>query len=735
MISLYRSEEAQATLAEFGAEHGEDLALRVYTSRLLGSDSRLVLHGGGNTSVKSQALEVTGQKVDVIYVKGSGGNLATLGPKGFPAVRLAPLKALATLPSLSDEQMTRELRGQCLDWSRPSPSVETLVHVLIPGKFVDHSHSDALLALTNQPNGKDRILDLYGDSVLIVPYAMPGFALAKMFAKTWEERLNTKSAPSLVVLDKHGIFTWGETAQESYERMIEAVSKAEDVLRRDSAPGSGGRHRLVWTAREYQQNAEADGEGDKDHHRATIGTLVRGELRRRSDLPWICAWRTSDVVLEAISREDILPLLQKGCATPDHVIRAKPWPLVTGNLPLSDTPALRTALAASIDDYVARYEAYFERNKAARAALETAGNSAASGSGTRSEELIAIDPFPRVLLIPGLGALTLGTTRKNADIAADIVQHTAAIVLDAASTGTFEPASENNLFDLEYWSLEQAKLTKNEDGSVRSKGDNSPFGLGFNGKVVLVTGAASGIGFATARMFLNGGAHIVFTDRDQAMLNAVVPPLAQAHPGQVLSLALDVTSYEECEQVFRKTLLRFGGIDIVVSNAGSASEGKLHTEQGDKALRNSIELNLLGHQNVVRAAANAMITQGTAGALLFNASKSAFNQGPDFGPYAVPKTALLALMRQYAIDLAPYGIRTGAVNADRIRTALFTPSFVEARAKARNVGVDEYFKANLLRRETTADDVAEAFVYLALAGATTGCVITVDGGNAAAFPR
>jgi rhamnose utilization protein RhaD (predicted bifunctional aldolase and dehydrogenase)/NAD(P)-dependent dehydrogenase (short-subunit alcohol dehydrogenase family) len=719
MFSRYKDEEAAQLARELGPEHGEDLALRVYTSRLLGADPRLVLHGGGNTSVKSRLTETTGEEVSVLFVKGSGGNLATIGPASFPAVRLERLRKLCTLASLTDEQMVKELRGQTVDGSRPQPSVETLLHALVPGKFVDHSHADALLAIADQPDGEAHIRELYGDRVLFVPYAMPGFALAKQFAESFRARVESAGEPELVVLAKHGIFTWGDTAKESYERMIAAVSKAEEALARDVRPSlPRGQARPPRTARTYERTAEGDGDDEHLAARAALSIALRGELQRRADQPWFLAWRASDVLLEAAARPEIAALLGKGCATPDHVIRVKPWPLVLGGVPAGDAPALRAVLGAALDEYAARYRAYFERGKVAR--------------GT---DPIPLDPWPRVVLVPGLGALAIGRSRRDADIAADIAEHTAAVVLDAASLGAYEPAAELDLFDMEYWSLEQAKLTKRDDATSATGPAALPFGGDLSGKVALVTGAASGIGLATAAMFLRAGAHVCFTDRDGALLADVTRPIEKEHPGRVLALELDVTSFEQAERAVQRTLVRFGGLDILVSNAGSASEGKLHTEAGDRALRFSLELNLMGHQNVARASALAMIAQGNGGALLFNASKSAFNQGPDFGPYAVPKTALLALMRQYAVDLAPQGVRTGAVNADRIRTALFTPAFVEARAKARNVGVDEYFKANLLRRETTADDVAAAFVYLAVAGATTGCVITVDGGNAAAFPR
>ncbi|MEZ4298461.1 MAG: bifunctional aldolase/short-chain dehydrogenase [Polyangiaceae bacterium] len=712
MFSRYQAEEAERTVQELAPRHGEDLALRVYTSRLLGGDPRLVLHGGGNTSVKSTVTDLTGETVEVLYVKGSGGNLATIGPESFPAVRLDRLRKLCQLPALTDEQMVNELRGQSIDLTRPQPSVETLLHALVPGKFVDHTHSDSLLALLDQPDGAARVRALYGDSVLLVPYAMPGFALAKVFAEAWQSRAAKGPLPELVVLEKHGIFTWGDTAKDSYERMIAAVSRAEEAL--SPAPSRAPR-----TVRSYERTPAGDGDDDKLSQRAALSAAVRGELSRRVEQPWILAWRTSDVLLEAAARPEVTALLAKGCATPDHVIRVKPWPLVLTAAPsTTDSAALKAEIATALDAYEERYRAYFERGKAAR--------------GTSP---LPLDPLPRVILVPGLGALTIGKTRRDADIAADIAEHTAAIVLDAAALGGYEPTTELDLFDIEHWSLEQAKLTKSDDATDGGSTAALPFGGDLTRSVALVTGAASGIGCATACMLLQAGAHVCFTDRDAAMLANVTRPLEKHFPGRVLAVELDVTSFEEAERAVRRTVVRFGGLDIVVSNAGSASEGKLHTEAGDRALRSSLELNLIGHQNVARAATLAMIPQGTGGALLFNASKSAFNQGPNFGPYAVPKTALLALMRQYAIDLAGHGIRTGAVNADRIRTALFTPAFVEARARARNVGVDEYFKANLLRRETTAEDVAAAFVYLALAEATTGCVITVDGGNAAAFPR
>ena len=329
-----------------------------------------------------------------------------------------------------------------------------------------------------------------------------------------------------------------------------------------------------------------------------------------------------------------------------------------------------------------------------------------------------------MILFPGLGALTLGKTRADAEIVADVYEHTATVIDAATALGAYRPAAELDLFDVEYWSLEQAKLS----AIAVAEGPLAR-------RVALVTGAASGIGLGTARALCAAGAHVLLTDHHEEALAAAREALAVQFPGRVHHAVCDVTDTAAVRRAVGVAAVRFGGLDVVVSNAGTAPSGALHTPAGDQALRASLEVNLIGHQNVARAASEVMLAQGTGGVLLFNASKSAFNQGPDFGPYAIPKAALVALMRQYAVDLGPQGIRANAVNADRVRTELFGGGVLESRARARGVPVEEYFKSNLLRRETTVEDVARAFLYLATAEATTGCVVTVDGGNAAAFPR
>ncbi|HVK66500.1 MAG TPA: bifunctional aldolase/short-chain dehydrogenase [Polyangium sp.] len=689
MESRYRAADAAQFVETYGPRWGEDLALRVYTSRLLGQEPDLVLHGGGNTSVKTRVTELVGDTTDVLYVKGSGWDLGAIEPEGFPACRLAQLRRLCELPSMTDEQMVSLLRSHMLEPNAPTPSVEALLHAYLPFKYIDHTHADAVLAIVDQPDSKQLVREVFGDRVLFIPYVMPGFALAKKVADLWRALTRAGREPNVMILDKHGIFTWGENAKESYERMIANVTRAE---------------RWVEEAKPISRRTISSPSPDAC---ALLAPMIRGALARASGERWLCSFRMSPQMVSFCDRDDLEEITQKGPATPDHVLRTKPKPLLVPPLSPEDRQKTTATLDAAIAAYAEDYKDYFRRCAAAR-------------PGDRRE----LDPWPRVLLIEGLGAFTVGKTRKDAEIAADIYEHTTGVIEQATANAGYEPASELDIFDVEYWSLEQAKLKK-------SAGPGKPL----DRQVAFVTGAASGIGLATARALLAAGAHVTLTDRDEAALERAAKPLVEAHDDRVFLLPCDVTSKDDVRVAIRKATLRFGGLDVVVSNAGTAFEGSIHGEQGDSALRASLEVNLLGHQNVARFAADVLIQQGAGGVLLFNASKSAFNQGPDFGPYAIPKAALIALTRQYAVDLAPYNIRANAVNADRIRTGIFGGGMLEARARARGVGVDEYFRANLLRRETTAADVAQAFLYLATAEATTGCVITVDGGNAAAFPR
>jgi len=690
MESLYDAAEAERQRAQY-ATWGADLADRVYTSRLLGRDAALVLHGGGNTSVKSRAREVDGRAVDVLWVKGSGWDLGSIEPQGFSQCRLDPLRAYCHLSALTDEAMVAALRSQMLDPSGPTPSVEALLHAHLPGKFVDHTHADAVLAVVDQPDGARRARELWGDRAAFLPYVAPGFVLAQRVAELGLD----ETSPPLLILEKHGIFSWGQNAEESYARMIAAVAEAERYLSRERRSASFQSTPVDPAARRAA--------------RLELGPTLRGALARQPGQPrFTLDWRDSQPVLDFVGSPGARDVAARGCPTPDHSIRTKPFPAwidgALGEPAAADT--LRARTEAALERFAQRYAEYF-----------------ASNSSRFPASLQRLDLLPRVVAVPGVGIAGLGRNPAQAKIAADLYEHAIDVMTRAEAIGSYQPVSLSDLFDVEYWSLEQAKLGgRNTEPALASQ-------------IAVVTGAASGIGLATSAHFLALGAQVLLVDRDREALSRAESELARRHGRSVRAHGAELTDPAQAREALEAAVLAFGGLDLVVSNAGSAPGGALHEPGGAERLRESIEINLLSHQYVAQFAAEIFVRQGIGGCLLFNASKSAFNPGPLFGPYAIAKSALVALMKQYAIDLAPFGVRSNAVNADRVRTGLFSPELVEARARARGTTSDAYFSANLLNRETLAGDVAQAFAYLASAHATTGAVIPVDGGNAAAFPR
>ncbi len=685
MENLWRDDDAQAMVAAYGTEGvGEDLALRVYTTRLLGGDPRLVLHGGGNTSVKTHLVDGVGQEVEVLCVKGSGWDMVAIEPPGLPAVRLDPLRDLRALDVLSDEEMVNQQRRNLLDSTAPNPSVETLLHAFVAHKFVDHTHSTAILSVTDQPDGPERCAQVFGDTMALVPYIMPGFALAKAAA----EVADANPAVEGLILLKHGIFTFGDSAEEAYGRMIAQVSRAEAYLTDNAAK--------TFAVAALPQDLLPV---------ARVAPLLRGLTAQVMDPaeglyhPMILDFHGGEAVRAYVNGADLHRYAKVGVATPDHTIRTKNMPLIVPPPDAGQVAAFEAGSRAAIDAFVAGYESYFERHNAHQAAPKT-----------------MLDPMPRVILVPGLGLFGLGKSAKDAAIAADIAENTIEVITQAEAIGRFESVSEAEMFDLEYWSLEQAKL---------GKGAEAPLAR----HVVAVTGGAGGIGAATAAAFAAEGAEVAVLDRDGDGAAAT----ADGFGG--LGLACDVTDPAAVQAATDRVCETYGGLDIVVSNAGAAWQGRIG-EVDDAVLRKSFELNFFAHQSVAQAAVRIMATQGTGGVLLFNASKQALNPGPDFGPYGLPKAALIALVRQYAIDHGGDGIRANAINADRVNTGLYAEGMLEERAAARGLSVPDYLAgANLLKREVTVDDVAQAFVSLALARKTTGAILTVDGGNIEAAPR
>ena len=681
------SESEARSIIDQSVERGisPDMALRVYTTRLLGQDSQLVLHGGGNTSMKTSATDVLGDEVDVLCVKGSGWDMAVIEAAGLPAVRLEPLRRLRGLDELGDEDMVNFLRANLLDSSAPNPSVETLLHAFLPHKFVDHTHANAILSLTNQPDGESICRDVYGDRMGIVPYIMPGFELAREAAKVFESQPDVQGLIAL----KHGIFTFAETARETYECMIEMVSQAQEYL-------SKGRKR-VFSQSTLPQNPMATAE---------VAAIIRGACAIRDEATdetskhFILDFRTGPEALSYINGNDLARYSQVGVATPDHIIRTKGWPLIVP-YPCEENPdGFKAEVIDAVSGFVERYHAYFERHNA-----------------RQEDRKIELDPIPRVVLVPGVGLFGVGASHKDAAIASDIAEATIQTITDAEAIGTYQSIGESDMFDLEYWSLEQAKLGRGGEGPLV-------------GHVTLVTGGGGTIGSAIARAFSSAGSEVAILDVDADLAQAT----AEGIGGSATAVCCDVTDRASVRAAFDQVCQTFGGVDIVVSNAGAAWQGKIG-EVSDSVLRKSFELNFFAHQTVAQNAVRVMRHQGMGGVLLFNVSKQAVNPGLDFGPYGLPKAATLSLVRQYALDHGGEGIRANAVNADRIRSGLLTQEMVASRAVARGVTEDSYMSGNLLGREVTADDVAQAFVHQALEMKTTANVTTVDGGNISAILR
>jgi rhamnose utilization protein RhaD (predicted bifunctional aldolase and dehydrogenase)/NAD(P)-dependent dehydrogenase (short-subunit alcohol dehydrogenase family) len=685
MRSAWVERDAKGAVDHYGqAGIAADLALRIYSTRLLGRDAKLVLHGGGNTSLKTTARDLLGEEVAVLRVKGSGWDMGAIEPAGFPAVRLEPLRSLRARDALTDDEMARVQRAFLIDPQAPSPSVEMLLHAFMPAKFIDHTHATALLSLIDQPNAEALCAEVFAGRLGFVPYLMPGFGLAKKAAEVFDKNRQVEG----LILDKHGIFTFGAEAREAYERMIEMVTLAERRLQKN--------RKAVFASAELPQQIAPPGD---------VAPILRGACCLRdaggegAHRRLILEFRSNDAIINYVNGKEVARYARAGVITPDHVIRTKPWPLIVPPPQAGSLADFKSAAHQAAQQFIADYQAYFARNKA------------------RASGAVMHDPLPRVALVPGLGLFGMGASAKDACIAADIAEAAVEGITDAEAIGRFTSISEADMFDCEYWPLELAKLGRRQE-------------LPLQGQVAVITGAGGAIGAATAKLFAAAGAEVALLDIDPEAASAT----AKAVGGSAIAIACDVTHAGMVRAAFGQVVTAFGGVDIVVSNAGAAWQGKIG-EVDEAILRKSFELNFFAHQKVAQAAVKIMLAQGTGGCLLFNVSKQAVNPGANFGPYGLPKAATLFLVRQYALDYGADGIRANAVNADRIRSGLLTSDFIKQRATARGLSEKDYMSGNLLGREVTAQDVAQAFLAQALALKTTADVTTVDGGNIAAALR
>ncbi|SOE18958.1 rhamnose utilisation protein RhaD (predicted bifunctional aldolase and dehydrogenase) [Hoeflea halophila] len=677
IVNRYDKKDAQGWIERAGDDEADrDLMLRIYTSRLIGQDPDLVMHGGGNTSVKVQRANLFGHVEDILHVKGSGRNLSEMNEAGLPGLKLEPLRDLRELETLRDEEMVNVLRRCLLDTASPNPSVETLLHAFLPHKFVDHTHATPFLVLASLPNAEEVCREIFGDRIAVVPYVFSGFGLGKAA----RDILDANPDAEGLLLLKHGHVTFGETARESYDRVVGHANEA---------------------ARYFGMAGATISANNPPAEEIEMLAVLRGAIAGMSDdidapMP-VFDIRTNTAAHAVWQQKDVDQLAGLGVATPDHVIHLKPWPLV---LPKSLWSQGRDAIHDAVQKFKSRYQAYFTSN-------------ALTADGAKT----MLSPEPRHAWVEGVGIVGIGRNRKIAKAAGDLSEQNMRVRLSAVASGGYQPVTEREQFGCEYWSLEQAKIVSGKPPA-------------FEGKVVLVTGGAGTIGLATAKAFAAQGANCVLIDLSEERLQAAVARLGAGHS----IFACDVTDAAAADAAVTHAVQRFGGVDILVSNAGSAVTGSM-LDMDDAAFRQAFELNFFAHKNFAVAAARMMKVQGRPGQILFNISKQAVNPGPKLGAYGIPKAATMFMMRQLALELGGDGIRVNGVNADRIRSGLLTNEFIKERAASRGLSETDYMGGNLLNREVEASHVANAFVALALSDRTTGHVMTVDGGNTAAELR
>ena len=638
-----------------------EVGLRVYTSNLLGQDADLVLHGGGNTSVKGRVRDIFGESVDVLYVKGSGWDLKTIEAPGFPAVRLQHLLKLGGLESLSDSDMMRQLRLGLLDPGAPTPSVEAILHALIPHKFVDHSHADAVVTISNTPDGETRLRKIYGDEVLILPYIMPGFILARQVAQATRDV--DWSRLKGIVLMHHGIFTFSDDARESYDAMITLVSQAEDYLA-EHAGACQAEASSSLSSEDCRQLAAL---------RHAAGALFGGPVLLRAD--------TSRRAAGFASLSNAGELAGRGPLTPDHTIHAKAFAAVFEN-----------DLADGLDAFVRRYQSYFADNA--------------------GPEHQCLDTMPRYGVWLGKGLLYLAANSKRLGIIADITTHTVSAIQNAEALSSWQALPEPDLFAVEYWELEQAKL--------KSTARRPPF----EGKVVVISGAASGIGKACVEEFAKHGACVVALD--------IAEGFADQFPSQVvLPIHCDVTSQDAVDAAIERAVAHFGGIDVLVNNAGCFPTPETIELMSEANWERSLALNLSAPMALTRSCI-PYLKRGFDPAIVFIASKNVPAPGPGAAAYSAAKAGVTQLMRVAALELGESGIRVNAVHPNAVYdTALWSEELLAQRAAHYGLSVSEYRANNILKCEVRSADVARAVLNLSGTGfsRTTGAQVPVDGGN------
>lgn len=702
MLNRWSDEEAAGFVERYAPHHGEQLALRTYTSRLIGAEPGLVLHGGGNTSLKGTRSNVLGEPIETLFIKASGYDLATIEPEGHVPVDIVHVRKLCTLPDLSDDAMVNELRTHLLDHRAATPSIETPVHALIPGRFVDHSHADAILALTNQDGGAAHVRQALGTDVVVLPYVYPGFALSKAVA----DACRANPAARALVWMQHGIVTWGDTAKESYELMIQLVSRAEEHLERNAhhplrvetpTPIETARTRLSLVA-PIVRGLLATPTGDPD--RPFRRVILRPLLSRQ--------------VLDILDCDNGRSLAVSPPLTGDHLIRTRPLPAWVERPNYADEPQLRQQIEQELRRYAGEYRAYFDRH----------ASRLPSGVGP-------FEPSPRIIFLPGVGALCAGSDARAARIVHDITAQTLAAKSRIAETGSsYRGLEEHHLFDMEYRSLQHAKIERAEPPLA--------------GQVALVTGAAGAIGSCISTKLLEHGAHVAVTDLAGPNLDGFIETLRKRFPDRVTGFPLDVTDPDSVTAGFDEVSRTWGGIDLLVINAGLAHVSTLE-DMNLERFRALQRVNTDGPLILLRQAAQHSRRQNTGGDIVLISTKNVFAPGAGFGAYSATKAAAHQLARIASLELAEHGVRVNMVAPDAVfshgeRKSGLWAEVGPDRMRARGLdaeGLQEYYRnRNLLKARVTADHVANAVLFFVTRQTpTTGATLPVDGGLPDATPR
>ncbi len=702
MEDRWDDQAAAAAVERWGQRCGEDFALRLYSANLIGRNGDLVLHGGGNVSLKRPFRTILGDEVDAVHVKCSGHDLATIEPGGMPALALAPLQRLRSLDSLDDDAMVNELRRNLFDASAMTPSIETLLHVFLPARFIDHSHADAVLALTNQPDGMQMIREATADKVAVLPYVVPGFELAKAVADLYDANPSVEG----IVLIHHGLVTFSDDARTAYGRHIAIVSACEAFI---------AERRQVGLVRAGRRPKVSYSSPKKPAELATLAApILRGLIATPTgddDHPWarsILEWDASADVLEFLNSESAEALAKTGPLTTDHLIRTKRHALYVPDPAWTDAKALH----AQLEDEVRRYRAEY--------------------CNYLNEGSEGIDPSPSVVLLPGAGAFCWGGTKHEARIAADITRHTLTTKTKADAIGTYASLSDEHLRAMECRSIQRAKLNAQSDRPLESQ-------------IVVISGGAGAIGAAIAETCAGAGAHVVVTDVNEDRLRHVVGRIEVLFgSGAAAALVMDVTDESSVRAGYDDICRTYGGVDVVVPNAGIAHVAPIEDlKLAD--FRRVLDINAVGYLLFMREGMRVLRQQRLGGHIVINSSKNVFGPGKDFGAYSASKAAGHQLGKVAALELAQYGIRVNMINAD----AVFAHDDIQSglwaevgpqRAASRGMKTEdlpEYYRGrNLLGARIRGHHVGNAVVFFARnATPTTGATLPVDGGVADAFPR